>query len=82
MSIWSECLFGGMVALHVALQYPERIKKIVLCCTSLEGFLPASRFMILPDDQTAIERAMQLMEFNDSDTQESWQKEMRIRSTL
>ena len=63
-----------MVALHVALQHPERIKKIVLCCTSIGGVFASFPFHDLPDDQTTTQRAMQLMEFNDLRHTRSWQK--------
>ena len=66
--------FGGMVALHIALQFPERIKKMVLCCTSPGGVFASFPFHELPDDQNEIERAMQLMEFNDLRHTKSWQK--------
>lgn len=66
--------FGGMVALHIALQFPERMKKIVLCCTSPGGAFASFPFHDLPDDQNAIERVMQLMEFNDLRHTKSWQE--------
>ena len=67
--------FGGMVGLHIALQFPERMKKIVLCCTSPGGAFASFPFHDLPDDQNATERAMQLMEFNDLRHTKSWQKD-------
>ena len=66
--------FGGMVSLHIALQFPERMNKIVLCCTSPGGAFASFPFHDLPDDQNATERAMQLMEFNDLRHTKSWQK--------
>ena len=66
--------FGGMVSLHIALQFPERMKKIVLCCTSPGGAFASFPFHDLPDDQNATERAMQLMEFNDLRHTKSWQE--------
>lgn len=29
--------FGGMVAQHIALEYPERVRRLVLCCTTPGG---------------------------------------------
>ena len=66
--------FGGMVGLHIALQFPERMKKIVFCCTSPGGAFASFPFHDLPDDQNATERAMQLMEFNDLRHTKSWQE--------
>ena len=66
--------FGGMVGLHIALQFPERMKKIVLCCTSPGGAFASFPFHDLPDDQNATERAMQLLEFNDLRHTKSWQE--------
>ena len=66
--------FGGMVGLHIALQFPERLKKIVLCCTSPGGSFASFPFHDLPDDQNATERAMQLLEFNDLRHTKSWQE--------
>ena len=66
--------FGGMVGLHIALQFPERLKKIVLCCTSPGGAFASFPFHDLPDDQNATERAMQLLEFNDLRHTKSWQE--------
>ena len=66
--------FGGMVGLHIALQFPERMKKIVLCCTSPGGAFASFPFHDLPDDQNATERVMQLMEFNDLRHTKSWQE--------
>ena len=62
------------MGLHIALQFPERLKKIVLCCTSPGGAFASFPFHDLPDGQNATERAMQLMEFNDLRHTKSWQE--------
>ena len=62
------------MGLHIALQFPERMKKIVLCCTSPGGAFASFPFHELPGDQNAIERAMRLMEYNDLRHTKSWQE--------
>jgi 3-oxoadipate enol-lactonase len=67
--------FGGMVALHLALQHPETIDKLVLCCTSPGGSMPSYPFHELPADITPKERMTNLMGVNDTRKDESWQAE-------
>jgi len=65
--------FGGMVAQHLALRHGERIRRLVLCCTSPGGSLASYPFHTLPDDLDAVERARMLMGLNDLRFDASWQ---------
>lgn len=48
--------FGGMVALHVALRHPDRVKKLVLACTSSGGSGGASFDLLAVHDLPTEER--------------------------
>jgi 3-oxoadipate enol-lactonase len=67
--------FGGMVALHLALNCPDLVTKLVLCCTSPGGRYASSPFHDLPDDLTAEERMLKLMPVNDVRRDENWQRD-------
>lgn len=67
--------FGGMVAMHLALRHPDRIRKLVLCCSSPGGSMPSYPFHELPEDISAEQRTRQLMGINDTRRDELWQAE-------
>ena len=65
--------FGGMVAQHLALRHPDRIRRLVICCTSPGGSLPSYPFHKLPEGIEAVERLMKLMAVSDTRRDEAWQ---------
>lgn len=67
--------FGGMVAQHLAIRHPARIRRLVLCCRSPGGDMPSYPFHELPDDLSPVERMLQLMSVSDTRRDEAWQSE-------
>ena len=56
--------FGGMVAQHLAITYPELINRLVLCCTSPGGLLPSFPVHILEelDSEARLEMRLGLLD--------------------
>jgi len=65
--------FGGMVAQHLAIRHPQRINKLVLCCTSPGGDMPSYPFHELPNDMAPVERMLELMSTSDTRRDKAWQ---------
>ena len=74
---WDRCLvmgvsFGGMVAQELAARAPERVERLVLCCTSSGGegqpSYPLHELQQLPED----ERALRHMELSDTRCDAAW----------
>lgn len=65
--------FGGMVAQHVAVRAPERVSRLVLCCTSSGGAggssFPLHELADLPDDT----RHRRMLAISDVRFDEAWQ---------
>ncbi|MAT05538.1 MAG: alpha/beta hydrolase [Acidimicrobiaceae bacterium] len=58
--------FGGMVAQHVALRHPERVDRLVLCCTSAGGAGGSSFDLLSLADLPREERAELLLPIMDT----------------
>ena len=65
--------FGGMVAQHLAIRHPDRINKLVLCCTSPGGDMPSYPFHELPHGLTPLERMVRLISVSDTRRDQAWQ---------
>ena len=66
--------FGGMVAQELAIRYPRRIKRLLLCCTSSGGVGGSSFPMHELQDLPIVERAAKLVALGDIRRDETWQK--------
>ena len=66
--------FGGMVAQELALRHPQRITRLLLCCTSSGGAGGASFPMHELQDLPLQERAARLVALGDTRRDEAWQK--------
>lgn len=72
--------FGGMVALNMAVRHPDKINKLVLCCTSPGGSKNASYPLHeLPDSLSDADRICHMMSINDLRCDAEWQKENSTR---
>ncbi len=66
--------FGGMVALNLAVHNPDRINKMVLCCTSPGGTDMASfPLHSLPDTWSPTDKIRNMMSINDQRLDARWQ---------
>ena len=66
--------FGGMVAQHFAIRHPQKVNKLVLCCTSPGGDLPSYPFNELPEGLSPVERMLKLMHVSDTRRDAAWQQ--------
>jgi len=65
--------FGCMDAQHLALRHPDRICRLVLCCTSPGVSLPSYPFHELPEGLRTGERLMKRMVVSDRRRDHVWQ---------
>lgn len=65
--------FGGMVALQLAVRHPQRIEKLVLCCTSPGGEGGASYPLHEVQDLPPAERTRFMMPISDTRHDAQWQ---------
>ncbi len=74
---WDRCnvvgvSFGGMVAQELAVTFPDRIRKLVLCCTSSGGEGGASYPLHELERMPAEERAVRSLEIGDTRHDAAW----------
>ncbi len=65
--------FGGMIAQHLALHYPQKISRLVLCCTSSGGNGGSSYPLHELQDLTAQEYAAAMVKLMNITHDDTWQ---------
>ncbi|NRA10010.1 MAG: alpha/beta fold hydrolase [Myxococcales bacterium] len=76
---WDSCSvmgvsFGGMVAQELAVRHPERIERLVLCCTSSGGRGQPSYPLHELQELTDEERLLRALELSDRRMDTDWRK--------
>jgi 3-oxoadipate enol-lactonase len=82
---WSTAMvmgvsFGGMVAQELAVRYPHRIEKLVLCCTSSGGAGGVSYPLHEIEDLPYEEQARIRMPITDARKHAAWQKQHPVET--
>ena len=76
---WDDCpimgvSFGGMVCPELALRYSNRVKSLILCCTSSGGAGSPSYPLHELEDMRADEKATKMISINDTRRNTAWQE--------